>query len=255
MVEAARQNERSQFALAYLKRMAHSGLLMLHQSAGGQAYLNDGRTLIFDGSGICDVASCLRDSTHSSVLASLKSTWDSMHENHQLASSFNAAAFVDLTIFVGTARRFRRGLKKHCWSELATNLWQLLRWSLVNFISACLNHTARVLISTVTDIESRAIPSRKKRVTQKPRNSDGLVAQQVVAVGNYSKTKTVGSGGSQRNLEPLRRFYRGQRSQPAANSADKDPEPRRWMRRRVCELLAWKISSHVLSAGQQWIRR
>lgn len=35
--------------------------------------------------------------------------------------------------------------KKHCWSELATNLWQLLRWSLVSFISACLNHTARVL--------------------------------------------------------------------------------------------------------------
>lgn len=196
MLEVSRHESRFQFALCYLKRLAHAGLLMLHQCGGGHAYLSDGRTLVFDSSGICNVEECLKENTHRSHLSSLKLAWDAMKSDHQFVSDFNAAAFVDLTVFLGTVRRFRRSEKKHSWSDSVTGLWNLLRWSIVYLLAACLQHRAREVIRTVADIETRAIPSRKKRVQKKTRETEHDSVAQLVAA---DESEQADQGASEEN--------------------------------------------------------
>ena len=190
MLEVSKTTEKTEFAAAYLKKMSHSSLLMMHQCDGARAYLRDGRTLVFDASGICNFESCL-EGTHRSISSSLQLAWDEMKSDHHVASSFTAASFLDITFFLGKVRKFRRSKKKHCWSEGVTNLWYLLRWSVVNLIAACLQHQARHLIQTVDDLESRTIPSRKKRTKKRARQMDEDVAGMAMVAADESGDENV----------------------------------------------------------------
>ena len=165
MAETSRNQDRSDFALGYLKRLAHTAVFVLHQCAGGRAYLQGGQVLVFDAAGISNIQECL--TVHAALVAGLKSSWESMNEEGQLASNFRTASFVDLVIFLAVVRRSRRRQKKHSWSKRLTELWEKMRFSLVKLIAACLQHKVRATIQSVPDIESRAIPSRKKRVKKK----------------------------------------------------------------------------------------
>ena len=110
MLEVSKTTEKTEFAAAYLKKMSHSSLLMMHQCDGARVYLRDGRTLVFDASGICNFESCL-EGTHRSIWSSLQLAWDEMKSDHHVASSFTAASFLDITFFLGKVRKFRRSKK------------------------------------------------------------------------------------------------------------------------------------------------
>lgn len=124
--------------------------------------MGNGQYLVFNTSGVCNLEDSLQN-THRLVLASLKSAWEDMQNDNELSSPFGAASFVDLTVFAATARRFRRLKKKRQFSTAVADLWNHIRWALVRFTSASLDHRATHLVRTVPDIENRMIPSRKKR--------------------------------------------------------------------------------------------
>ena len=109
MAETSRNQDRSDFALGYLKRLAHTAVFVLHQCAGGRAYLQGGQVLVFDAAGISNIQECL--TVHAALVAGLKSSWESMNEEGQLASNFRTASFVDLVIFLAVVRRSRRRQK------------------------------------------------------------------------------------------------------------------------------------------------
>lgn len=196
MLEVSRHESRFQFALCYLKRLAHAGLLMLHQCGGGHAYLSDGRTLVFDSSGICNVEECLKENTHRSHLSSLKLAWDAMKSDHQFVSDFNAAAFVDLTVFLGTVRRFRRSEKNivgqtqlqvfgTCFAGLLST-YLLLAYSTVPVKSSAQWQTLR---------HEQSLPE-KKRVQKKTRETEHDSVAQLVAA---DESEQADQGASEEN--------------------------------------------------------
>ena len=132
LAETSRNQDRSGFALGYLKRLAHTGVFVLHQCAGGRAYLQGDQVLIFDAAGTSNIEECL--TVHAALVAGLKSSWESLSEEGQLATNFRHASFVDLVVFLAVVRRSRRRPKKHNWSKRLTELWEQMRFSLVKLI-------------------------------------------------------------------------------------------------------------------------
>ena len=213
MLEVSKATDKTNFALAYLKRMAHCGLFFLHQCQGGHAYLKDGRSLVFDASGICNLEDCLSGNTHRAVWTSLKSSWDDMKTDNHVVSDFESASFLDVTCFLAMFRKYRRNNQKHCWSQSVNSLWYQLRWAVVALVSACVQYKARSIVSVNSDeVLNRSIPSRKKRLKRRRREGDGGDGDDsdramIVAVDNDSGEEPPSHGQGQGQGDRKRRQW------------------------------------------------
>ena len=160
MAENSRNDDRSVIAVTFLKKMALNSLQVLHQG-GGHCYMEDGSQLTFDASGVCNMYECLQ--CHKSMKDAMALVWNDMKEDIRLRTSFREASMIDVVAFVTTVRRYRRHLRKKCWSSNMTQVWSQVLWAVIKFLAASVSLHCRHLQRTVDGIESRAIPSRRKK--------------------------------------------------------------------------------------------
>ena len=160
MAENSRIDDRSVIAVTFLKKIALSSLQVLHQG-GGHCYMEGGSRLTFDASGVCNVYECLR--CHKSMNDAMALAWGDMKEDNRLRTPFREASMMDVVSFLATVRRFRRHLKKKCWSVRMTQAWSQALWAVIKCLAAAVSLHCRHLQQSVDGIENCVIPSRRNK--------------------------------------------------------------------------------------------
>lgn len=156
MSDTSRNQAKMDFALRFLKKLCLHLLGRLNDEGGGQLTLGENASLALTPDGRCDLTRVVR---HAQISAALKSTWEKVGG----LSEYRDAALLDVVHFVAVSRRTRRLSGQRAFTPRAAELCLQLQCGLAKLLSRCLNQTVQRIIDTTPDIESRQIPSRKKR--------------------------------------------------------------------------------------------
>ena len=173
LAETARLDAKSSFALSHLKKCALIAVGRLNNDGGGFCYLTESRRLQIQGSGVVNLRGFMHedDDTHGNVLVAFSKLWADMKTATILSSAFDAASFMDLTVFLAKCVKFKRSRKAHALSSNGLAFRNLLRNAVVKFLASSID--VLVMQAQVNgDIEQRQIPSRGRR---RRRSSDALV--------------------------------------------------------------------------------
>lgn len=150
----------------WLRKFALVGMEALNGQGGGDVPLPNGESIVFDGSGCCNLRQVVgRLSNHGSIVESLAQSWQEMTAENVLGGSFDSASLINVVEFVGLVRKWRRGKKKRPWTDRILKAWSEIRSGLESFLATGIINKVRHLIRQTPDILERSMPSRKKRRT------------------------------------------------------------------------------------------
>lgn len=163
LAETARIDAKSNLAVAHLKKCSLIAVGRLNQDGGGFCYLSDDRRLQIQGSGVADLKSFMvNDGIHRNVLAAFERLWADMRSESIIASGFEAASFIDLTVFLAKCIKFRRSKKTHSLSQHGAAFRDLLRNPVVKLLASSVDVVV-MPAQLSSDIYDRQIPSRGRR--------------------------------------------------------------------------------------------
>ena len=187
LAETARIDAKSSFATAYLKKCSLVSVGRVTRDGGGFCYLFHDRRLKVEASGIVDIKSFMVNDPgiHRNVMTAFSNLWNEMMDQDLLSSQFDAASFIDLTVFLAKCIKFKRGKKMKTLSSNGQTLRNLLRNAVVKFLAASLDVV--VMHAQLTgDLEERQIPSRGKKRSSSSRQ---LAAPEHAEDGSGSKPR------------------------------------------------------------------
>ena len=178
LAETARIDAKSNLAVAHLKKCSLIAVGRLNQDGGGFCYLSDDRRLQIQGSGVADLKSFMvNDGIHRNVLAAFEKLWADMRSESIIASGFEAASFIDLTVFLAKCIKFRRSKKTHSLSQHGAAFRDLLRNAVVKLLASSVDVVV-MQAQLSSDIYDRQIPSRGRRKKRTSSNGALVVADE-----------------------------------------------------------------------------
>ena len=150
----------------WLQKFALVGMEVLNAHGGGNVPLPNGGSIVFDGSGCCNLREVVSGlSNHGSIVESVAQSWQEMTAESILGGSFDSASLINAVEFVGVVRKWRRGKKKRPWSNRILAVWSAIKNGLASFLATGIINKVQHLIRETPDILERSMPSRKKRRT------------------------------------------------------------------------------------------
>lgn len=162
LADAARNTEKSDVALEWLRKLAVHSFSDLHRRGGGQLRLTDSHSVDVNANGLCNMD---ESSSHSQVVFALRSTWEAMS-----LGDFLSASLMDVTCFVALCRRKRRNSPGRNFKPRSLELIAQLQVGLVQLFSETLRVHVLSTMQNTPNIDERQIPSRKKSRTEPNQN-------------------------------------------------------------------------------------
>ena len=156
MSDVSRSNNRANFALTWLLKLALHSVGYVNRAGGGQLRLSEGLILALTSQASLDMTAV---NPHVQVRSSLKATWDQIDN----LGEFTNASLLDIVRFAAMARRTRRSAGRKPFSGRSAEAIGQLQVGLAKLLSHCLAATVCQIIQNTADIESRQIPSRKRQ--------------------------------------------------------------------------------------------
>ena len=166
LAENSRLSDKSSFAVVHLKKCALKAVERVNSDGGGFCYLTGDRRLRIQGSGSCNLKKFMLDiAVHRNVIVALEKLWEDMKEESIVSSEFDAASFLDLTVFLAKSIKFKRQKASRSLSQHCMVFFTSLRNSVVKFLASTLD--VIVMQAQVSGVlEQRQIPSRGRRSRQ-----------------------------------------------------------------------------------------
>ena len=129
--------------------------------------LTEDRSLELSSDGMCNLNLAAH---HRQVIGALNSTWNQM-EN---LGDFSHCSLIDVVKFLSSAQRLRRSNGQRKFSDNSLQVIRRLQCGVAKLLAQHLNAFVMNVVQTTPDLESRHIPSRKRR------NSTGDGEEQLV---------------------------------------------------------------------------
>ena len=139
----------------WLQKFALVGMEVLNAHGGGNVPLPNGGSIVFDGSGCCNLREVVSGlSNHGSIVESVAQSWQEMTAESILGGSFDSASLINAVEFVGVVRKWRRGKKKRPWSNRILAVWSAIKNGLASFLATGIINKVQHLIRETPDIQN-----------------------------------------------------------------------------------------------------
>ena len=169
LVEGSRLETKANFATNHLRKMCLVVLERIHRDCGAFAYLTDSRKIEISSAGIVNLKRFMTDDeeVHGNVFGAFHKLWGEMRVSGLITTAFDAASFVDVTVFLSKCVKFKRN-KRSPMSAAGIAFRNLMRGAWIKFLASSLDVVVMMVHSNGA-LEERQVPSRGRK---ERRNND-----------------------------------------------------------------------------------